>query len=111
MKDKELKIKVDDNFIGKVDYLQMINSYKNRSDTVRQVVEKEYFKERFSAERDRVLQTRLFAKEDFVKRWLFSQGWDGKDTEQARKLAEGWVVCEHFKKGEITFTMEKENDK
>ena len=111
MKDKELKIKVDEQFIEKVDYLQHINDYKNRSDTVRKVIEKEYAKEVFSAERDRVLQTRLFAKEDFVKRWLISQGWDGNDTEQARKLAEGWVVCEHLGKGEITFTMEKEKDK
>ena len=45
MKDKELKIKVDDQFIEKVDYLQRINDYKNRSDTVRKVVEKEYRKE------------------------------------------------------------------
>ena len=45
MKDKELKVKVDDEFIEKVDYLQRINDYKNRSDTVRKVVEKEYRKE------------------------------------------------------------------
>ena len=47
MKDKELKIKVDDQFIEKVDYLQRINGYKNRSDCVRKVVEKEYIKEVF----------------------------------------------------------------
>ena len=46
MKDKELKIKVDDQFIEKVDYLQKINDFKNRSDTVRKVVEKEYRKEK-----------------------------------------------------------------
>ena len=46
MKDKELKIKVDDQFIEKVDYLQRINDYKNRSDCVRKVVEKEYRKEK-----------------------------------------------------------------
>ena len=46
MKDKELKIKVDENFIKKVDYLQKINDFKNRSDTVRKVVEKEYRKEK-----------------------------------------------------------------
>ena len=45
MKDKELKVKVDDEFIEKVDYLQRINDYKNRSDTVRKVVEKEYRRE------------------------------------------------------------------
>ena len=45
MKDKTLIVKVDDDFIEKVDYLQRINDYKNRSDTVRKVVEKEYRKE------------------------------------------------------------------
>ena len=46
MKDKELKIKVDDQFIEKVDYLKRINDYKNRSDTIRKTVEKEYRKEK-----------------------------------------------------------------
>lgn len=50
MKDKELKIKVDDQFIEKVDYLQKINDFKNRSDTVRKVVEKEYRKEQLSVD-------------------------------------------------------------
>ena len=45
MKDKELKIKVDDQFIEKVDYLQRINDFKNRSDAIRKIVEKEYVKE------------------------------------------------------------------
>ena len=45
MKDKVLIVKVDDEFTEKVDYLQRINDYKNRSDTVRKVVEKEYNKE------------------------------------------------------------------
>ena len=44
MKDKTLIVKVDENFIEKVDYLQRINDYKNRSDCVRKVVEKEYAK-------------------------------------------------------------------
>lgn len=46
MKDKTLIVKVDENFIEKVDYLQKINDFKNRSDTVRKVVEKEYRKEK-----------------------------------------------------------------
>lgn len=46
MKDKTLIVKVDDQFIEKVDYLQKINDFKNRSDTVRKVVEKEYRKEK-----------------------------------------------------------------
>lgn len=45
MKDTEIRIRTDSEFIKKVDYLQRINSYKNRSDTVRKVVEKEYRKE------------------------------------------------------------------
>ena len=44
MKDKEIRIRADDDFIEKVDYLQRINDYKNRSDCVRKVVEKEYAK-------------------------------------------------------------------
>lgn len=47
MKDKEMKLRVDDVFLAKVDYLQEILDYKNRSDTVRNVVEKEYRKERW----------------------------------------------------------------
>jgi hypothetical protein len=47
MKDKVLIVKVDDEFTEKVDYLKRINDYKNRSDTVRKVVEKEYRKEQF----------------------------------------------------------------
>lgn len=46
MKDKEIKIRADEGFVEKVDYLQRINDYKNRSDTVRKVVEKEYRKEK-----------------------------------------------------------------
>ena len=47
MKDKNLIIKVDDEFLEKVEYIERINDYKNRSDTVRKVVEKEYRKEVF----------------------------------------------------------------
>ena len=45
MKDKNLIIKVDDEFLEKVDYIEMINGYKNKSDTVRKTIEKEYRKE------------------------------------------------------------------
>lgn len=38
-------MRVDEDFIDKVDYLQRINDYKNRSDTMRKVVEKEYNRE------------------------------------------------------------------
>ena len=45
MKDKEIKIRADEDFIEKVDYLQRINGHKNRSETIRKTVEKEYRKE------------------------------------------------------------------
>ena len=46
MKDKTLIVKVDDQFIEKVDYLKQINGYQNRSETIRKTVEKEYRKEK-----------------------------------------------------------------
>ena len=46
MKDSEIRIRTDKEFLEKVDYLQKINDFKNRSDTVRKVVEKEYRKEK-----------------------------------------------------------------
>ena len=45
MKDKELKVKVDDEFIDKVDFLRLVHQFKTRSETVRRIVEKEYIKE------------------------------------------------------------------
>lgn len=45
MKDKNLIIKVDDEFLGKVDFIEKINGYKNRSDAVRKLVEKEWRKD------------------------------------------------------------------
>ena len=45
MKEERIEIRADEGFVEKVDYLQRINDYKNRSDTVRKVVEKEYVKE------------------------------------------------------------------
>jgi len=45
MKDKNLIIKVDDEFLEKVDYIEHINGYKNKSDTVRKTIEKEWRKE------------------------------------------------------------------
>ena len=39
-------IKVDDEFLEKVDFIERINGYKNKSDTVRKTIEKEYQKER-----------------------------------------------------------------
>ena len=46
MKDKQMIVLVDDEFLGKVDYIQKINDYKSKSETIRKTVEKEYRKER-----------------------------------------------------------------
>lgn len=45
MKDKILQIRVDKDFISKVEYLQMINGFKSIADTIRKIIEKEYRKE------------------------------------------------------------------
>ena len=44
-KDKLLQIRVDENFLSKLEYLQKINGYKTVAETVRKIVEKEYRKE------------------------------------------------------------------
>ena len=46
MKDKLLQIRIDAEFLSKLEYLQRINGYRNLSETVRKVVEKEFRKER-----------------------------------------------------------------
>ena len=45
-KDKEIRLRVDEDFIEKVDYLKQINGYKSRSDAIRKTIEKDYRKER-----------------------------------------------------------------
>ena len=50
MKDKELRIRMDSDFEEKVEYLKEINGYKNKSDTIRRTVEKEYRKETIDTE-------------------------------------------------------------
>jgi hypothetical protein len=42
MKDKLLQIRVDAEFLSKLEYLQRLNTYKSISDTIRKTVEKEY---------------------------------------------------------------------
>lgn len=46
MKDKLLQIRIDDDFVGKLEYLKEINDFRNISETVRKVIEKEYRKEK-----------------------------------------------------------------
>ena len=45
MKDKTLQIRVDEEFLSKLKYLQRINGFKTIAETVRKIVEKEYRKE------------------------------------------------------------------
>ena len=45
MKNKQMIVMVDEEFLEKVDYIEKINGYKNKSDAVRKTIEKEYRKE------------------------------------------------------------------
>ena len=46
MKDKLLQIRVDAEFLAKLEYLRMINGFKTIAETIRKIVEKEYRKEK-----------------------------------------------------------------
>jgi hypothetical protein len=45
LKDKLLQIRVDEDFLQKLDYLRKINGFKTIAETVRRIVEKEWRKE------------------------------------------------------------------
>ena len=45
MKDKLLQIRVDGDFLQKLEYLRKINGFRTIAETVRRIVEKEYRKE------------------------------------------------------------------
>lgn len=45
MKDKMLRIRVDSDFLSKLEYLRKINGFKTVAETVRRIVEKEFRKE------------------------------------------------------------------
>lgn len=45
MKNKLLQIRVDENFLSKLEYLKQINGFKTISETIRKVIEKEFRKE------------------------------------------------------------------
>ena len=45
MKDKLLQIRVDKDFLSKLEYLRKINGFKSIAETVRKIVEKEFRKE------------------------------------------------------------------
>ncbi len=46
MKDKLLQIRVDKDFLSKLEYLRKINGFKTIAETVRKIVEKEWRKEK-----------------------------------------------------------------
>lgn len=48
MKDKLLQIRVDDDFLSKLEYLRRINGFKTVAETVRKIVEKEFRKEQIN---------------------------------------------------------------
>ena len=45
MKDKLLQIRVDAEFLSKLEYLRSINGYKSIAETIRKIIEKEFRKE------------------------------------------------------------------
>lgn len=45
MKDKLLQIRVAEEFLSKLEYLQTINGFKSTSETIRKIIEKEFRKE------------------------------------------------------------------
>lgn len=45
MKDKLLQIRVDSEFLSKIEYLRKINGFRTVAETVRKIVEKEFRKE------------------------------------------------------------------
>lgn len=46
MRDKLLQIRVDDDFLSKLEYLRKINGFKTIAETVRKIIEKEFRKEK-----------------------------------------------------------------
>lgn len=45
MKDRKLQIRVDEDFLLKLEYLRKINGFKTVAETVRKLIEKEWRKE------------------------------------------------------------------
>lgn len=46
MKDKLLQIRVDEDFLSKLEYLKRINGFKSIAETIRKIIEKEFRKEK-----------------------------------------------------------------
>lgn len=91
MKDKEIKIRADEEFVQKVDYLQRINGHKNRSETIRKTVEKEWRKE--------------FKTIDILEQHILPKG----NREYSEDFTEGWNEALAF--AMYMFKKEKEKEK
>ena len=50
MKDKLLQIRVDKDFLSKLEYLRKINGFRTVAETVRNIIEKEFRKEAMNIE-------------------------------------------------------------
>lgn len=48
MKDKLLQIRVDSEFLAKLERLRQINGFKTIAETIRKIIEKEYRKEQMN---------------------------------------------------------------
>jgi len=46
MKEKQIHIRADEDFLQKLEFLMKINQFKSLSDTIRRIIEKEYIKEK-----------------------------------------------------------------
>ena len=46
MKERQIHIRVDEKFLEKLEYLKRLNGFRNLSETIRKIVEKEYRKEK-----------------------------------------------------------------
>jgi len=47
LKDKLLQIRVDSEFLSKIEYLREINGYRSIAETIRKIIDKEYRKETY----------------------------------------------------------------
>ena len=50
MKEKQIHIRVDERFLEKLEYLKKLNGFRNLSETIRKVIEKEYRREKLKSE-------------------------------------------------------------
>jgi metal-responsive CopG/Arc/MetJ family transcriptional regulator len=46
MKEKQIHIRADEDFLQKLEFLMKINQYRSLSETIRRIIEKEYIKEK-----------------------------------------------------------------